>query len=165
VGFGQAAVDSVFGDDVYDEPSAWRPLTLGTLFSEGWDQAWASPPNGSGGPPRQGWLNTFDGVFYRLFIGTFAYSHDLNGGTGGESYSGTATVYLPLSRRLEVRADLPVLSNADAQGNRAVTQGDMTFWTRFLLSESVDFTQSLNVQFRTPSGQPSHGNGVAAIVP
>jgi hypothetical protein len=43
-----AAAESITGD-VYAEPSRWRPLTLGTFFSDGWDQAWASPVNGSGG--------------------------------------------------------------------------------------------------------------------
>jgi len=51
--------------DVY-EPGRWRPLGWRTLFLEGWDEPWASPPNGEGGAPRQGWLNAYDGVFYRL---------------------------------------------------------------------------------------------------
>jgi hypothetical protein len=42
VGVVDAAIESLTGD-VYAEPSKWRPLSLGTFFSEGWDQAWASP--------------------------------------------------------------------------------------------------------------------------
>jgi hypothetical protein len=74
VGVLQAAAESLTGD-VYAEPSRWRPLSLETLFSEGWNQPWASPPTGAGGAPRQGWLDAADGVFYRLAIGTFAYKH------------------------------------------------------------------------------------------
>ena len=32
--------------DVYAEPSRWRELSLGGLFSEGWNEPWASPPAG-----------------------------------------------------------------------------------------------------------------------
>src|SRR5882672_10580704 len=52
--------------DVYSDATLWRELSVGTLFTEGWDRAWVSPPPGGGGAPRQGWLNSFDGVFYRL---------------------------------------------------------------------------------------------------
>ena len=45
VGFFRAAGESLTGD-VYAEPSRWRPLSLGTFFSEGWNQAWASPSAG-----------------------------------------------------------------------------------------------------------------------
>jgi hypothetical protein len=78
VGFFQAAGESLTGD-VYADPSRWRPLSLGTFFSEGWDEAWVSPPPGGGGAPRQGWINAADGVFYRLAVATFAYK---NGSTG-----------------------------------------------------------------------------------
>jgi len=162
IGVLAAAAESLAGD-VYAEPSAWRPLTLGTFFSEGWDQAWASPPNGPGGAPRHGWLNTFDGVFYRLAIGTFAYSHGPDG--VAERYSGTLTAYLPLSRRFELRADLPVTSSVGAAGRRAVTNGDQTYAARFLLSETQTVTQSFNLYFRTPTGELDYGNGVAAVTP
>lgn len=58
-------VGSSLAGDVYDA-SRWRELGLGTFFSEGWDEAWASGPNGDGGAPRQGWLNAQDGVFYQV---------------------------------------------------------------------------------------------------
>ena len=44
------AWESLSGD-VYEE-GRWRPLGMRTLFSEGWGEAWASPPNGEGGAPR-----------------------------------------------------------------------------------------------------------------
>ena len=61
----RAAKESLFGDP-YSHPERWQPLSLGTFFTEGWDEAWISPPKGGGGAPRQSWLNAFNGVFYRL---------------------------------------------------------------------------------------------------
>jgi len=154
-GVANAIVESLVGD-VYAEPSRWRSLSLGTFFTEGWDEPWASPPAGPGGAPRQGWLNTFNGVFYRLAIGTYGYSH----GDNGEQHTGTFTAFLPFNRRFELQADLPGVSKGDSLG-----AGDDVFWTRFLLSESESLTQSFNVGFRTPTGDTDIGNGVAAVVP
>jgi hypothetical protein len=154
-GCADTIVQSLAGD-VYAEPSRWHQLDLGTFFTVGWDEPWASPPAGEGGAPRQGWLNTFDGDFYRLAIGTYGYSH----GDNGEQHTGTFTAYLPLNQRFELRADLPGVSKGDSLG-----AGDDVFWTRFLLSESKSVTQSFNVGFRTPTGDTDIGNGVAAIIP
>src|SRR4051812_17951573 len=68
--------ESLLGD-VY-EPSRWHELSLDSLFTEGWDESWASPPAGEGGAPRQGWLNAVDGGFYRLGIGTFNFAENFN---------------------------------------------------------------------------------------
>jgi hypothetical protein len=70
MGLFDTILDSLFGD-VYAE-GRWRPLSLGTFFSEGWLEPWASAPSGREGlTPRHGWLATFDGVFYRLWFTTF----------------------------------------------------------------------------------------------
>src|SRR5689334_13089260 len=82
-----AARESLFGD-VYVEPTGWRELRFPTFLTEGWNEAWASPVTGGGGAPRQGWLNAFDGVFYRLVIGTFDYANDA--GENGDAYAGSA---------------------------------------------------------------------------
>jgi len=148
-------VESLAGD-VYAEPSRWQPLEIGTFFTEGWDEPWASPPAGEGGAPRQGWLNTFDGVFYRLVIGTYGYTH----GDGGEQHSGTFTGYFPLNQRFELRTDLVGISKGDSVG-----AGDHVFWTRFMLSETKAMSHSINVGFRTPTGDTDIGNGVAAVIP
>jgi hypothetical protein len=51
----QASTDGVFGaigksltGDVYGDPSKWRELSLSNFFTEGWTQAWVSPPAGGG---------------------------------------------------------------------------------------------------------------------
>jgi len=159
----EAARESLFGN-VYAEPTRWRPLSLSTFFTEGWDEPWASPVPGAGGAPRQGWLNAADGVFYRLVIGTFAYTNDL--GEHGDGYDGGATLYTPLSRRLEMRWDVPfVTSNEGATGSRHTGFGDFQVTPRFMLSETEVATQSFNLTFRTPTGDVDNGNSVAAIIP
>jgi hypothetical protein len=163
VGFGQAVVDSMT-DDVYAQPSKWRPLGLDTLFTEGWDQAWASPPAGSGGAPRQGWIGAQDGVFYRLWIGTYSFAHDF-GGNGNEQ-AGTFTLYAPMSRRLELRFDVPFIVSSKGSGDDYHTAaGDLGITPRVILSESENFTQSLAVTLRSPTGDAQNGNDVAAVTP
>jgi hypothetical protein len=77
MGVFDAARESLVGD-VYATPSSWRPLPARTFFSEGWNQPWASPAAGPGGAPRQGWINAFDGVFYRLGIVTAGLAPNVN---------------------------------------------------------------------------------------
>jgi hypothetical protein len=57
---------------VETDPDNWRPLPLSTFFSEGWRKPWVPSPNGSGGAPRQGWINAAFGNLYRLWLFTFA---------------------------------------------------------------------------------------------
>jgi hypothetical protein len=166
-----ASRDGVFGaiaksltGDVYAEPSRWRELSLRGLFTEGWDEAWVSPPAGGGGAPRQGWLNSFDGVFYRLGVATYGYSHNFL--ENGNQHSGLLQFYLPFNRRFEFRVDFPVVSNRGASGTDYETNfGDLQIVARVLLSETRDVTQSLNVAFRAPTGDTHNDNGVAAITP
>jgi len=165
------APDGVFGamaksltGDVYGDPSKWRELSLSNFFTEGWNRAWVSPPPGGGGAPRQGWLNSFDGVFYRLAVGTYGYAHNFL--DNGNQNSGLLQVYLPLNQRFEFRLDFPVVSNRGATGSEYETNfGDLTIVPRFILSESRDLTQSFNVAFRVPTGKTENVNGAAAITP
>ena len=99
----------LFGD-VDAEPSKRQSFSAGTFFSEGWNRPWTSPPPGRGGAPRQGWLNAFDGVFYRLGVATFGFAEDFH--DNGNQYSGGFTLYAPFSARFEVRLDVPfIVSN------------------------------------------------------
>ena len=159
-----AIVKSLTGD-VYAEPSRWRELSWTSLFTEGWDEAWVSPVAGGGGAPRQGWLNSFDGVFYWLGIATYSYSHNFL--DNGNQNAGLLQFYLPLNRRFEFRVDIPAaVSNRGATGDDNETNfGDFTLVSRFIVSESQNLTQSFNVAFRMPTGSTSNVNGVAAITP
>ena len=158
-----AMVESLTGD-VYAEPSRWRALSLGTFFTEGWDEAWVSPPTGEGGAPRQGWLNAFDGVFYRLGIATFGFANGFGG--NGDQYTGGLTLYNGLSRRFELRNDIPFfVKNKGAGGDYHSSFGDYTIVPNVLLSETRNVTQLFNVRFRTPTGDVENGNGVSSVTP
>jgi hypothetical protein len=156
-----AAKESLFGDP-YSQPDRWQPLSLDTFFSEGWDEAWINPPKGSGGAPRQSWLNAFNGVFYRLVNFPFTWSHD----GSADSYTASVNLFTPLSRRFEVEWSMPYLvSSPDADGDRRNHVGDFSVTPRVILSESQDFTQSFNLTFRTPTGDLDNHNGVASVTP
>ncbi len=166
VGVLRAAVESLTGD-VYAEPSRWQPLSMGSFFSEGWNEPWVSPPTGAGYAPRHGWLEgaNADGVFYRLNVTAFGYGHGTHG--NGDQYVGVNRIYLPLSRRFEMQYDMPfVASKQGSQGSESHTGiGDFVVTPRFLLSETRATTQSFNLSFRTPTGDSNTGNGVASVSP
>jgi hypothetical protein len=104
--------------DVYD-PARWHELSLGSFFTDGWDEAWASGPNGEGGAPRQGWLNAADGVFYRLFLFTFNWAHQDN-----DSYVAGLTGYTPLNKRFQFRFDIPFFVSQPTGFGRETGFGD-----------------------------------------
>lgn len=164
-GFFAAAVESLTGD-VYANPERWRPLSWGTLFSEGWDEPWVSPPKGLGGAPRQGWLNSADGVFYRLAVGGPTYTAGREG-RGGDVWQGDLTLYLPLSRRLELQLDLPLVrATQDFAGSGTHSSfGDLRVSPRIMLSETRALSQSLSLTFVTPTGNNDTGTGLAAFLP
>jgi hypothetical protein len=164
----ETITESLFGKP---DPNTWHPLTLSTLLSEGWDEAWVPSPNGSGGAPRQGWINAADGNLYRLSFFTFA--EGFNGSNTGNAYLGSYTILAPLSRRLELITNIPfVLRNNVVTGlpiedpnQPAVTTsrgqtgfGDVTFTPRVLLHETQDFSLTAELAVTTPTGtQPLAG--------
>ncbi len=123
-----------------------------------------SPPTGGGGAPRQGWLNAFDGVFYRLGIATFGFANDF--GENGDRYTGILTLYNALSRRFELRLDIPFfVRNKRAGEDYHSSFGDFQITPNVLLSETRNVTQLFNVNFRVPTGDPSNFNGVSSVTP
>jgi len=158
VGFCNAAVESLTGD-VYANPERWKSLSIYTLFTEGWNEPWVSPPTGEGYAPRQGWINASDGVFYRLGIGTFGYS---NGAERlGDRYTGGLTLYAPLSRRLEVQFDVPFVDSFDGHTDF----GDLQITPRIILSETKAASESFNLSIRIPTGDKDQGNRSAVLTP
>ncbi len=154
--------ESLFGKP---DPNTWRPLPLSTLFSEGWNESWVPSPSGSGGAPRQGWINATDGNLYRLWFFTFAQG--FNRGDKGDAYLGSYTLLTPLSRRLELITNIPfVLRNNAVTGlpvidpNRpgATTTkshsgfGDISITPRVLLHETKDFSLTGELSILTPTG-------------
>jgi hypothetical protein len=164
-------VESIFGKP---DPDTWRPLPIWTLFSEGWNEAWVPSPNGSGGAPRQGWINAADGSFYRLWFFTFAQA--FNQGPKSNAYLGAYTLYTPLSRRLLLITYIPFIErngvgsgspittgpsglNTPRTGTRnQITFGDLTFTPRLMLHETQDFSLTSEVAVTVPTGnQPVAG--------
>jgi hypothetical protein len=158
--FTEAAIESISGDVYSDKAAAnWQDLSYSNLFEKGWAKPWVSPPNGGGGAPRQGWINAYDGVFYRLSIATVGWQH----GNSGDSYTGGLTSYTPLNQRLEIQTEIPIASSTGANGQ--TNFGDFKITPRVILSESKNTTQSFNLTFRTPTGNSVNGNSVASISP
>ena len=159
--------ESIFGQP---NPNCWRPLPLSTLFSDGWREPWVPSPNGSGGAPRQGWINATDGNMYRLWFFTFAQG--FNQPPAGQAYLGSYTLYTPLSRRLLLITNIPfVLRNnavtglpiVDPNQQTSTSQsqtgfGDVSFTPRVLLHETQDFSLTAELSVLTPTGnQPLAG--------
>ena len=131
--FTEVVTESVTGDVYSDEAAKnWQDLSFSNLFSKGWDKPWSSPPNGGGGAPRQGWLNAYDGVFYRLSIATFGWQH----GNGGDGYTNNIVSYTPLNQRLEIQTDIPVIASTQGASGRETNFGDFKIAPRMILSES-----------------------------
>jgi hypothetical protein len=168
-GFFATAAESIFGTP---DPNTWRPLPIWTLFTEGWNEAWVPSPNGSGGAPRQGWIDAIDGNLYRLWF--FSFSTGFNRGSGRDSFLGGFTIFTPLSRRLDLITNIPfVIRNHPFSGlptvsasakTAAPTQnhggfGDISFTPRVLLHETQDFSLTADLTVLTPTGsRPLAGN-------
>jgi hypothetical protein len=159
----------------HPDPDSWRPLPCSTLLSEGWLEAWVPSPNGSGGAPRQGWINAADGNLYRLWFLTFAQA--FNQGPKGNAYLGAYTIFLPLSRRLDFIINVPfVVRNSASSGLPIIsptgqptfkshtTFGDLSFTPRVLLHETQDFSLTSEMAVLVPTGQQPLA-GKTALIP
>ena len=167
MGLFDTITESIFGQP---DPNTWRPLPLSTFFSEGWNEAWVPSPNGSGGAPRQGWINAMDGNLYRLWFFTFAQA--FNNAPKGNAYLGSYTLLTPLSRRLELIINVPFVhpeqcrhrlahpgpeqSEWRRRRRRATSGfGDISFTPRFLLHETKDFSLTAEMAVRDPDRHPA----------
>jgi hypothetical protein len=159
--------ESLFGD-VYAE-GQWRPLTLGSFFTDGWLEPWAAPPAGREGlTPRHGWLGAFNGVFYRLWTAEFTYANDINASYHGSRYTAGFQVFLPFSKRFEIRVEDPFLvangTTNRRRGSLAQT-GDLTITPRVLLAEDAATSHVFALAVRTPVGSQATGGGIIALMP
>lgn len=163
----EAGIESLLGD-AYGH-GKWRPLTFATFLTEGWDEAWgAAPAGGDGLTPRHGWLGADAGLFYRLWHTTFTYAHHLDTPYHGDQYTGSYNIFLPFSRRFELRLDVPfVVSNGTTNPRQGYTSqfGDLLIVPRFMLSETKTTSQLVALDIRTPTGTTLTGNGLMALTP
>jgi len=156
-------------ESLWGDAGRWRPLTLGTFFSEGWHEPWAGGPAGQCGlTPRHGWLGAFEGVFYRLWLVNGTYQHNVNKPSGGDFYGSNFTTFLPFNRRFELFLNVPFLA---ANGTEDPTRGyrsdfgDLQVAGSFLLSESEAFTQLFTLGMTVPTGEAETGGDLFAINP
>jgi hypothetical protein len=159
---------SLFGDAV--SRGRWRPLSLGTIFTEGWREPWVRAPAGREGlTPRQGWINAFDGVIFSpLVVGTFGYTNKYTQPFGGNRYAETFSSYLPFSRRFQMLFNVPVLvSNGTSDPKRGYTTqfGDLIVAPRILLMEDVSSAQVFVLAIRTPTGTHATVNEFMGLTP
>lgn len=171
--------ESIFGDA---SPDDWRPLTLGTFFCEGWDEAFARAPIGTNGAPKQNWFGAADGVFVRLSSVTFNFTDRMTTNPGlllsplswapakpkatGSEYYATYNLYIPLNRRLELLVVAPfIASNENADGRFVGNFGDLTFSERFRMIDQRNFSMQAVLTERTPTGQSVNGNDLSFVTP
>ena len=160
------AYESLFGDASSEaKQSAWRPLTLGTFFTDGWREPFIDPPAGSGGAPRSGWVNSFERALFRAWFVSFSFANDVK--HNGNQYLGGYTIYAPLSRRFEFRIDVPFVTSNKGGADDGYHDrfGDLVVSPRFLLSATQDFSQVLAINIRIPTGSRVNGNGVDSVSP
>ncbi len=149
----------------------WRPLGIGSFFSEGWDEPYAPVPSTDGTSriaPRQPWVNSDDGAFYRLFLFSFGYARGLPGNTN--EYTGIFGMFTPFSRRFEIGWGVPFVQSAPNALGTGPTDywtgaGDLTIIPRFLLAEDKRYTISTNLFVRVPTGNARIGNNVTSLSP
>ena len=158
--------ESLCGDTPADQ---WRPLTLGSFFTDGWRDPWVGGPAGQSGlTPRHGWLGAFEGVFYRLALVNGTYQNNVNKPFGGQAYSGNFSTFLPFSRRFELYLNVPFIStNGTLDPTRGYQSdfGDLQVAASFLLSETAAFTQLVTLGATLPTGRAETGGGQTAIFP
>jgi hypothetical protein len=164
--------ESIFGKP---DPNCWRPLPLSTLFSEGWNEPWVPSPSGSGGAPRQGWINAVDGNLYRLHFLSFAQG--FNRSPDPTAYRFGYTLLTPLNRRLELITNIPFVLRNQVDGGKPIFEpfgqtattaqsntgfGDISVTPRLLLHETKDFSLTTELAVTIPTGtRPLAGNTTA----
>lgn len=150
------ALESIFGVANSDN---WRPLSFRTFFTEGWNEPFVFTPRSTSGAPRQGWINSFDGVMYRLWFNAFGYHQNV--AKNGNSFYSDWSIFIPLNRRLDIRLDVPyVNSNKGGPQNKYITQfGDLNITARFLLAEDRDTSVIAVASTSAPTGNAQTGGG------
>ena len=108
--------ESIFGPASKEN---WKPMTLDTFFTEGWDEPFVNAPEGTNGAPKQNWIGAPAGVFGRFATLDGFYTNHLNNVPGlfltpnapfmpvhpftnGNQYTGYGTILVPLNARMEL---------------------------------------------------------------
>ena len=178
---GEVIRESIFGAA---DKKDWKPLTLGSFFSEGWDTPFTNAPEGTNGAPKQNWIGAPAGVFGRFATVDFFYTNHLNNVPGlfltpntpfmpvhpftnGNQYTGYATILIPLNARLELLlGTVFIASNKTSPGGGyAGNWGDTGVQARFHLIDQRNFSLVALVGERIPTGKSVNGNDIDYITP
>ncbi len=112
------ALESIFGAALTAD---WTPLSLPTLFTQGWDQPFVFSPASDSGALRQEWINAANGVFYRQWV--LDYNFRDHATPSGNRDIGTWSIFAPLSRRLELYISIPFVDYHAVDNSSASSGG------------------------------------------
>jgi len=179
--FREVARESVFGPASEDD---WKPLSLSTFFTEGWDRPFANAPKGTHGAPRGNWIGAPAGVFGRFATLDFFYTNHMNPVTGlfltanapympvhtlttGDQYAGYATVRFPLSARLELQFGTVFVDSRKSSptGGYVANWGDIGVQARFHMIDQRNFSLVSFLGERIPTGKAVNGSGINFVTP
>jgi hypothetical protein len=144
---------------------SWTPLCCNN-FLDGFQEPWIAPPNGSGGAPRQTWINTFNGFFTRE-LQFFYELTDLNPGNRNNEHLGLFSLQTPLSRRLWLGIDIPFLvglEGGDGVSGR-VDFGDVIITPKVMLKETQNMSLSAGLGIRIPTGERGTVGDLSSLTP
>lgn len=181
MGFWDVMHESIFGPASRDD---WRPLSLRTFFSEGWDSPFVNSPEGTKGAPKQGWLNAPLGMFGRIMTLNMFYTnhlYDVHGVflapnalfmpvhtfTTGNQYAGYTITTVPLNARLELLLGTVFIDSrkSSPNGGYVGNWGDSAVQARFRLIEKRDFSFLVTLGDRIPTGKAVNGSGINFVTP
>jgi hypothetical protein len=173
--------ESIFGAASTDD---WKPLSLGTFFSEGWDVPFAKSPEGTNGAPKQNWIGAPGGIFGRfatldffhtggmknvpgLFLTSNAPFLPVHTSATGNQYAGYATILLPLNSRMAVLLGTTYIDSRKSSptGGWAGNWGDLGIQARFHLIEKRNFSLVSVLGERVPTGKAVNGSGINFVSP
>jgi len=173
--------ESIFGPAKKED---WKPLTLGTFFSEGWDQPYVNAPEGTNGAPKQNWMASPGGVFGRFFTVEGFYTNNMHNVPGlfltpnapfmpvhtftnGNQYAGYATILLPLNSRMELLLGTVFIDSrkSSPNGGYVGNWGDTGVQARFHMIDQRNFSLVSYIGERIPTGKAVNGSGINYVTP
>ena len=148
----------VTATDYASAEGEWQPIEFGTIFDD-WKDPWIGPPDGSGGAPRQGWLNTFDGFFTKEWH--LAYAWTKNAAGSADAHVGIFRFNHPLTKRLWVGVEVPMIVHVADQNDF----GDITITVKKMLHETQDLSINTGMGIRLATGDPETGGDLWGFSP
>ncbi len=178
---GEVIRESIFGAA---DKKDWKPLTLGTFFSEGWKDPFTNAPDGTNGAPKQNLLGAPGGVFGRYITTNFFYTNHLNNVPGlfltpnapfmpvhpftnGNVYTAYSEILIPLNARMEIfLGTVFITSNKTSPGGPYQGNwGDTGIQARFHLIEQRNFSLIGLIGERIPTGKTINASGINYVTP